>query len=248
MTPGALMTPKPTWETRIPAKHRGVYRCVLDRISAADIPFALGGGLALSVYTHKCRVSKDIDIYVLPQHRETAIEILGECGLEDYYSVKEYVRHWIYRGHKAGAIVDVIWAMANQRAQVDDRWLTGGPAVEMLGQTVRIVPAEELIWSKLYVLQHDRCDWPDILNLLNACAAALDWDHLLERAAEDGPLVKGVISVFSWVCPTRAMSIPERIWDKLGLAPVVAGCQPSDRPSPQDLLDTRPWLLDSCPA
>ena len=29
-----------------------------------------------------------------------------------------------------------------------------------------MLPPEELIWAKLYVLQRDRSDWPDILNLL----------------------------------------------------------------------------------
>ena len=201
----------------------------------------------MSVYTEKFRQSKDIDLYVLPGDRDKVIRILDGCGLEDYYSVKEYVRHWIYRGYSGDAIVDVIWAMANHRAEVDERWVTAGTTIRMFGHELAVIPVEELIWSKLYVLQRDRCDWPDIVNLMNAAAATLDWDHLLERAAEDGPLIKGVLSVFSWVCPGRAMAVPRRIWDKLGLAPVFER-QPEDRPSPKDLLDTRPWLFEACPA
>jgi hypothetical protein len=138
--------------------------------------------------------------------------------------------------------------MANHRAEVDERWVAAGPEIRMFGHRIRVVPAEELIWSKLYVLQRDRCDWPDIVNLMNATAGTLDWDHLLERAAEDGPLIKAVLSVFSWVCPVRAMTIPGRIWDKLGLAPAFSEVPLGDRPSPKDLLDTRPWLVEACPA
>jgi hypothetical protein len=236
------------WENVLPAEHPNVYKCVLEKMCAADVPFALGGGLALSVYTGCVRGSKDIDLYVLPKHRLAVIDILTGCGLQDYYSVKEYVRHWIYRGYVGEAIVDVIWAMANQRAEVDERWVTGGSMIRMFGTELRVVPVEELIWSKLYVLQRDRCDWPDILNLLNATAATVDWDHLLERVAEDSPLVKGLLSVFSWLCPVRARSVPRRIWDRLGVAPAFSDQPPAGRPNPEDLLDTRPWLLDKCAA
>jgi hypothetical protein len=237
-----------TWESLIPAEHWAVYKCVLDQLCTAEIPFALGGGLALGVYTQKFRRSKDIDLYVLPRHREQVIEMMNNCGLDDYFGVKEYVRHWIYRGYKGEAIVDVIWAMANQRAEVDERWLTAGPTVRMFDQEFRVIPAEELIWSKLYVVQRDRCDWPDILNLLNATAPTLDWDHLLERAEEDEALIKGVLSLFSWVCPKRAETVPRRIWERLGLKPVFPEQHAKDRPSPKDLLDTRPWLLETCAA
>jgi hypothetical protein len=235
------------WENSLPEEHWSAYKCVLAKVCNARIPFALGGGLALSVYTQKFRQSKDVDLYVLPQDRDKVIEIVGSCGLKDYYDVKEYVRHWIYRAHSDDAIVDVIWAMANHRAEVDDWWVTAGPKIRMFGHDIRVVPVEELIWSKLYVLQRDRCDWPDIVNLMNAIAGTLDWDHLLERTGEDSPLLKAVISVFSWVCPARAMSIPRRIWDQLGLAPDFE-CHLEDRPSPKDLLDTRPWLFDACAA
>jgi len=234
-----------TWENMIPPEHWAVYKCVLDRLCAEEIPFALGGGLALGVYTRKFRRSKDLDIYVLPENREQIIAAMGDCGLEDYFSVKEYVRDWIYRGHKNHVIVDAIWAMANKRADVDERWLHGGPVVEMFGQQFHVIPPEELIWSKLYVLQRDRCDWPDIVNLIYATGPALDWDHLMKRVEQDRPLMKGVLSVFSWVCPARAASIPRRVWHRLGLdTPKPEREQdPEGRPSRTDLLDTRPWLL-----
>ncbi len=229
------------WTGEIPAEAAEVYECVLGRMRREHIPFALGGGLALGVYTCDVRDPKDLDLYILPEDRETAVSILCRCGLEDYYPVKQYVRDWIYRGHQNGIIVDAIWAMANKRAEVDMRWLDAGPTIEMFGQEVRVIPPEELIWSKLYVLQKDRCDWPDIINLIQVCGPSLDWDHLLARVGADRPLVKGILSVFSWVSPARAASIPRRVWASFGLpSPATADAEASRR---EDLLDTRPWLL-----
>jgi hypothetical protein len=232
-----------TWESLIPQEHWDIYKCVLDRVADQQIPFALGGGLALGVYTQKFRRSKDLDIYIMPEHCERVIDEMSHCGLEDYYSVKEYVRHWIYRGHRDDVIVDAIWAMANRRASVDERWVTTGPMVQMFGQEFRVIPAEELLWSKLYVLQRDRCDWPDIMNLVYAAGPTLDWNHLISRVAEDHPLLKGVLSVFSWVSPQRAAKIPAHIWERLGLSVPKSERDPEGRPTRKDLLDTRPWLF-----
>ncbi|HYO82581.1 MAG TPA: nucleotidyltransferase family protein [Bryobacteraceae bacterium] len=242
-------TAEVTWENLIPLEHWQTYKCVLEKLQREEIPFALGGGLALGVFTQKFRRSKDIDIYVEPQHRDRIIAMMTECGLEDLYSKKEYVRDWIYRGHRDDVIVDAIWAMANRRAVVDRRWVEDGPTVQLFGGDYKVIPPEELMWSKLYVLQHDRCDWPDIMNLINATGPSLDWEHLIRRVAEDRPLVKGVLSVFSWLCPDRAATIPRRIWDSLGLAvPGYSEPDPEGRPSRKDLLDTRPWFFLDCAA
>jgi hypothetical protein len=114
--------------------------------------------------------------------------------MQDYFDTKPYDRNWIYRAHDGDVIVDSIWAMANKRAQVDRGWLERGPEIEMFGQNFRVVPPEELIWSKLYVLQRDRCDWPDILNLISATGSYLDWNHLLGRVEHDLPLIRGLLS------------------------------------------------------
>jgi hypothetical protein len=230
------------WEECVPPDKQQIFQCVLQRARQRHIPFALGGGLAQGVYTGRLRSSKDLDIYVTPENRDALVRTVSDCGLTDYFEVKEYVRDWIYRAHRDEIIVDVIWAMANRRAQVDERWVMAGPSIELFGEHVRVVPVEELIWSKLYVMQRDRCDWPDIFNVIYCTASTLDWQHLMNRVAEDQPLVKGVLSIFSWVCPARAAAIPRQVWEMLGLPLPRVERDPSGRPSRKDLLDTRPWL------
>jgi len=241
------MSPSPktaevTWENLISPEQWRVYACVLNEICSRGVPFALGGGLALGYYTGHLRRSKDLDIYVRPQDRHQVIEVVSRCGLKDYFDVTPYDREWIYRAHHDDVIVDTIWAMANKRTQVDEKWIDG-PVVQLCGQTFPVIPAEELIWSKLYVLQRDRCDWPDILNLIGAAGPTLDWEHLFARIAEDMPLLKGVMSVFSWLAPDLSCGIPTRVWSRMGLPLPMKQPDPAGRPSRKDLLDTRPWLL-----
>jgi hypothetical protein len=235
------------WDRLVPPDQWAVYRSVLDSAIASELPFALGGGLAVGLYTGRPRNTKDLDIYVRPQDRDRMIGILTASGLDDYFDKKPYDRQWIYRGNRDDVIVDTIWSMANQRASVDECWLTRGPAIRMFDREFRAVPPEELIWSKLYVLQRDRCDWPDILNLICATGAHLDWAHLFDRVAEDRPLLKSVLAIFSWLSPQQAISIPKRVWESLDLPfPNLAG-DPDGRPARPDLLDTRPWFCSELP-
>lgn len=233
-----------TWENLIPSAQWAVYACILHHACEEGIPFALGGGLALGYYTGHLRRSRDLDIYVSPEYRERMKALVTRCGLIDYFDTCAYDRGWIYRAHTDGIIVDTIWAMANRRTLVDEVWTSTGPMIQLCGQSFRVIPPEELIWSKLYVLQRDRCDWPDIMSLIYATGPTLQWKHLLRRVGADLPLLRGLLSVFSWISPAKAAAMPADVWTSLDLQqpPHEApdSCVESNR---KDLLDTRPWLI-----
>ena len=227
---------------RIPAGEWALYREVMRRAAAQGIRFAFGGAFATAAYTGELRNTKDFDIYIRPGDREPMIRIMDEAGLTDHYDRLAYDRSWIYRASRDDVIVDAIWAMANHRAEVDDAWLSLGPEVSIFGEQFRAIPIEELIWSKLYVLQHERCDWTDIFNLLDAQLEAIDWDRLLTRLAEDAPLLRGAVSVFSWLAPDRAAAIPATVRTRLELTDPVPG-GPELSHARANLLDSRPWFI-----
>jgi len=202
--------------------------------------FAIGGGFATMIYSGCWRETKDVDFFVLERDRDAMIQILIDSGLDDYYEREAYERHWIYRGHKEDVIVDVIWAMANRRASVDEVWLDG-PQIQVDGELISLVPPEETLWNKLYVLQRDRCDWPDILNLLHAIGPDLNWRHLIEQVGDDSNLLSGALSAFAWLSPDRARELPPSLWHELHAKPPdPGGVDPA--PSRAPLLDSRPWF------
>lgn len=222
---------------RLPFEQWAVYRAVLRMVIDSKIPFALGGAIALGAYTGRFRNTKDIDLYVLPENRDAIIAILNRAGLRDYFDECAYDRSWIYRATDGNAIVDVIWAMANRRAYVDQEWLSRGGEVTVDDMRIRVLPPEELIWSKLYVMQRERCDWPDILNLVHTTGGALDWDHLMRRVGDDAPLLKGVLSVFSWLCGESEYKLPKKVRNCLEEHSAVKSGR-------AELLDSRPWFND----
>ena len=230
------------WGPLVPDEQWAVYERAIAHARAAGIPFALGGAFGLACWTGSFRNTKDLDLYVQPRDREGMIAALGRAGLRDYYDRQPYDRAWIYRAAEGEVIVDVIWAMANQRAQVDAAWLERGPEVTVRGATLRVIPVEELVWAKLYVVQRERCDWPDVLNVLHARGPALDWDHLCRRLGEDLPLLRGALALYGWLCPERAAALPPGLWREIGVPPPAPGPAAGGRRR-VDLLDSRPWLF-----
>jgi len=213
----------------------------MDAVRGSGVAFMLGGGFALASFTGRWRDTKDIDLYIHPRDRDKVVDALTRAGFKDYFSQLPYDRKWIYRSIKSNVIVDIIWSMANQRAQVDDFWFERAGALKLRGQSLLLMPPEELMWCKLYIIQRDHCDWPDVLNLVYAVGATLDWEHLISRLEDDLPLLRAMLQVFGWLCPKQVLKFPRELWSRLEM-PVP---QPLKRPADRDkirLLDSRGWF------
>lgn len=232
--------PLTQWASLIPKDQWEFYRKVIDEARARGIEFALGGAFAVATYTGHWRNTKDLDLYVRPADRDRLIEVVKSAGLSDYFDEKPYDRWWIFRGQREGTIVDVIWAMANHRQEIDELWMSG-PTVELHGRKLKVLPAEAMVWDKLYIMQRERCDWPDILNLLYYTATDLDWEYLLARMGEDRPLMAGVMCVFRWMSPGKAQNVPAWVWGHLDLPPLEKSPLPEVDCRRVSLLDRRPW-------
>lgn len=234
--------PKPIqWSDIIPAGQWANYRFAIEAAHKAGIQFLLGGGFGLAVYTGRWRNTKDIDFYILPRDREAMIAALSSVGFVDYFDQRPYDPGWIYRSIRDNIIVDIIWSMANRRAEVDEHWFQRAQTVVIRDETIQIVPAEELLWCKLYILQRDHCDWTDIFNLLHAVGRQIDWSHLLKRVGSDVPLLQAALTVFMWLCPKRSAALPAWLLKQLRLPKPEKGLHECE-PVRIRLLDSRNWF------
>jgi hypothetical protein len=207
-----------SWADAISASEWRIYKCAIRTFRKEDIDFLVGGGFARAAFTGHWRDTKDIDFYVRPQDRARAEDALTKAGFADYYDKHPYDRAWIYRSYKRNVIVDIIWAMANQRAQVDDVWFRHAPQLTIRGERVSLVPPEELLWCKLYVIQRDRCDWTDIFNLVHEYGPQMDWPRLVRRIQEDVPLLQAMLNAYRWLCPNDVKKLPHSLPRRLRAA------------------------------
>jgi hypothetical protein len=232
----------PVWSSIIPDEQWAIYSDAIRVTRRTGARFLLGGAFGLAAYTGRWRNTKDIDFFVLPSDKDRIVDALTKAGFEDFYPRLSYDRGWIYRAVREDVLVDAIWQTPNRRSEVDEEWFARSRKVILRDEKLEVLPAEELLVIKLYVIQRDRCDWPDLINLLYQTCDQLDWNHVLNRLECEWPLLAGLLHLFNWVAPARALQLPEQVRESFHLS----------RPSAEDLalpeehrvrlLDSRPWF------
>jgi hypothetical protein len=211
------------------------YADLIEAAAWRNLPYCLGGGLAFSAYSFRRRGMKDVDLFIHERDKDAFIELVGAIGYEDFYETQPYDRTWIYRATRNGVVLDLIWTLPNHRVDIDDLWFERGMKAKVHGHRITLIPPEEVIRAKLYVVQHDRLDWPDLLNVLACSAGTMDWEFLLERTAPDERLLGSLLAMFAWVDPGGAAAVPPEVWSRVGLL------SPKETETEED----RPWLLDT---
>ncbi len=75
--------------------------------------------------------------------------------------------HWLGKAFRGDDFVDVIFSPATA-SPGRRRWFEHAVPGEVLGMPVRLCPAEEMIWSKAFIMERERFDGADVAHLLRA--------------------------------------------------------------------------------
>jgi len=191
------------------------YRKAMETMEQAGIPFLVGGAYAYARYTGVVRHTKDFDVFIHPRDFERTLEAFAKAG----YPVERNFPHWLGKawcGEGGEDFVDVIFSSGNGIARVDDRWFEHAVDEEVLGKPVKLCPAEEMIWSKSFIMERERFDGADVAHLLHCRADELDWERLLSRfAGEHGRVLLSHLLLFGYIYPHQAGLIPSFVLDTL---------------------------------
>ncbi len=189
-----------------------VYGEALDALDRAGIRYMLGGAIALSAYAGIWRDTKDLDVFVPGEVVPGALEALEAAGFE-----KEVTDPcWLSKAWKGDLFVDIIHANQNGIVVVKDSWFANAGEVSVLGRRLPVIPAEELILSKIFVAFRDRWDLSDVLHIIFRQRGDLDWDRILDGAGEHWELLLAYLHLFRYVYPGHARYLPDRVLDLLG--------------------------------
>jgi hypothetical protein len=104
------------------------------------------------------------------------------------------------------------------------------------------VPVEELVRVKLYVLQRERCDWVDVLNVLAGAVERIDWRWLVSRMGRDLPLLHAVLAIFNWMSPNRTTALPAWLREQFALPYIEVDDPTAAEERRVRLFDSRPWF------
>ena len=190
---------------------RDLSRAVLLALREAGIPFLIGGGYAFIRYTGIERPMKDFDVFVHERDWPRTAEALHAAGIETNVTFP----HWLAKARSGDDVVDIIYGSGNGVAPVDDEWFTHATDDEVLGIPVRLVPREELLWTKSFVMERERFDGADVVHLVRVCAAELDWHRLLGRFGENWQVLFGHLVFFGFIYPGERTLVPREIMTEL---------------------------------
>jgi aminoglycoside-2''-adenylyltransferase len=211
MSQDNLMLNFPNSRTDLPIRTRTFYVRVLSELTEAKIPFLVGGAYALECYTGVWRDTKDLDIFVRPNEAQKVLQYFNKAG----FKVELTFPHWLGKIFGGNDFVDVIFSSGNGIATVDQEWFRYAKTGNILGARRKICPAEEMIWSKAFVMERERFDGADVAHLILSRAKYLDWERLLNRFGPHWEILFSHLILFGFVYPGRRNLIPAWLMGKL---------------------------------
>src|SRR5262249_5168140 len=143
---------------------RDFYLRALKLVRESGVPFLLGGAYAFGTYTGILRHTKDLDVFVRPDDAPRVLGAFARAG----FRTEVTFPHWLGKALNGDDFADVIFNSGNGRCPVDDEWFAHARRAEVLGAAVSVIPAEEMIWQKSYIMERERFDGADVAHLLRA--------------------------------------------------------------------------------
>ena len=193
------------------AEVNGIYEDALDALNQAGVRYMLGGALALNAYTGIWRDTKDLDVFVPEETVARVLEVLEDAGFE----TETIDPVWLAKAWRGEIFVDIIHASHNGTGSVEESWFENAKEVRVLDRGALVIPAEEMILSKIFVVAKDRCDVDDVLHLIFATRGELDWDRMLSKIEDHSELLRAYLHLYRYVYPSHTHYLPRRVFEQL---------------------------------
>jgi predicted nucleotidyltransferase len=150
-------------------------RLALKRTASAlksdGVPFALAGGYAL--WAHGAPESEnDVDFAVAEGDTERAANVLAAAG----FDVVRPPEDWRFKAGLDGVTVDVLHRIVGE--PVTPELLGRSTEMDLLGIRMPVLPATDLLSSKLRAMTEHYCDVGALLPHVRAVREQIDWDRL----------------------------------------------------------------------
>jgi hypothetical protein len=183
------------------------YRAVIETLHNAQVSYLVGGAYALAHYTGVPYETKDLDVFL-----DRAEFARAQSALENRGFRAEMVHpHFLGKVYDGDDFVDLIFGSGNGTVIVDSSWFKEAPRGEVFGLPVHFCRAEDILWSKAFIMERERYDGGDVAHLLLAIGDRLDWPHLLERFGPHWRVLLAHLVLFGFVYPGKRSLVPDHV-------------------------------------
>jgi hypothetical protein len=190
---------------------RSFYRRALDLLNAFGVPYLVGGAYALQRYANVQRATKDFDVFV---RKDDCTKILSHFSAQGYKTEITFP-HWLGKIFEGEYVVDLIFGSGNGTTEVDDDWFRFAVDEVVIDTPVKLVPAEEMIYSKGFIMERERYDGADVNHVIRSMGSTMDWQRLLTRFGTDWKVLLNHLILFDYVYPSERAQIPSWLVQEL---------------------------------
>lgn len=187
------------------------YKEILQVLADSNIRYMVGGTFALKMYTGILGSPKDMDIFCLPEDFPRILNAFSDNGFETEYTDAR----WLGKIHKGERYTDIIFSSVNQSFVIDDDWYRFATRSDLFGYPVLYIPAEELLWSKMFVQNRERYDGADINHLILRYGEKMDWHRLWKRVEPYWLIFYTHLLLFRFIYPSEKNIVPEWLMETL---------------------------------
>lgn len=208
------MTPQLTASPELlSAKTRQFYLDSTRILDEAAVEYLVGGAYSLAHHAGVVRHTKDFDIFVRRRDLSRALGAFERSG----YRTELVFPHWLAKAFKPRSedFVDIIFSSGNGLCEVDDTWFNHAVDGFALDQPARLVPAEEIIWTKAFIQERERFDGADIAHLLLARGPELDWPRLTGHFRGHEQVLLSHLIMYTYIYPSERGQVPWAVVEEL---------------------------------
>jgi Nucleotidyl transferase of unknown function (DUF2204) len=177
----------PVSEDRTSQRIRDSLKRAAGSLREADVPFMLGGGLAIWARGGPS-TEHDLDLMVKPEHAERALDVLQQAGMRP----EKPPEGWLYKAWDDDVLVDLIFRPVGE--PVDDAMFERAEELEVNSVPMLVMSLEDVLVTKLKALDEHELDYERPLEFARSLREQIAWEDVRNRTG-DSPYAKGFFTM-----------------------------------------------------
>jgi hypothetical protein len=162
-------------------------RRAVGALKSAEIPFVLGGGLAIWARGGP-GTGHDLDLMVRPKDADRALEALGAAGMR----TEKPPEGWLYKAWDGDVLIDLIFRPVGE--PVDDDLFARADEIEVGAVPMQVMAVDDVMVAKLKALDEHELDYERPLEFARSLREQIDWESVRQRT-RDSPYAKAFFTM-----------------------------------------------------
>src|SRR3954452_2181954 len=198
-------------DTLVDPVSRRFYVDSMTLMRDGGLPFLVGGAYAFARYTGIERHTKDFDVFIRREDFPRAKKIFEKAG----YECEITFSHWLGKALKGEDFIDLIFSAGNGVAAGAELWVDFAVDSVVFDLDVKLIPAEEMIWSKGLIMERERYDGADVAHIILATGDRMDWRRLIDRFGRYWRVLLAHLVLYGFIYPSARTRVPAWVLHEL---------------------------------